>query len=199
MKNRALLFMVIILLLMAGCTDKRNSELTIGEALDKETTIVWNSFWGYAPRPCSIQHFFAGYDTDGYITEYGFDYSYIDIDLDGKKDVIIQSENYMIQLVILKHDDKYYGVAFSEREAEYFFTSGYIRADRSGGAEAYYKIQVEEDSIVCKDIAVRTGDWPFRYYLNENEVTDQEYESWVQENCKEEITFEHYEETIPRP
>ena len=84
------------------------------------------------------------------------------------------------------------------REGDLFFSNGYILADGGGGSEFYYRISVKEDGIVCEDIAWITDDKPMRYFIMDNEVTEQEYEAWIEENCKEIINFEHYEkEVIP--
>ena len=193
MKKIVIFYIIVVIVIFSGCSNKTKSELTVEEVLGPETTIVWNPYWWYEPEPCSIPKFFDGYVSEPQITEYGFYYSYVDVDQNGERDLALISENCPIQFIVIKRDGTYYGIGLSVREGETFFTNGYILGDAGGGAETYYKIRVEGNKIVRDNIAMRTDDYPFKYFLNGKEVDEQEYETWIKENCKEEVIFEHYD------
>ena len=181
-----------------GCGDHIESELTIEETIDKETDINWSTFNGDISSVCSIPEYIEVIDSV-MPDKIGFDFVYFDIDDDGNRDVIVRCDEYPFQFVVIKREGKYYGIVLSPRQAECFYTNRYVLGAGGRGYQNYYRLMIDEEEIVIYDVAVRTADIPPKYMILGNEVDKKEYEGWIAENCKEEITFEHYEETIPRP
>lgn len=175
-------------------------ELTVEEVIKRDTSITWSTFMGDRPMTCSIPEY-LDYITPSEINsgDYDFYYTYLDINGDGERDVVVVDPKYPIEFVIIKRGHKYYGGALHGRQAQRMFTNGYILSSDGGGYESYYKIEIGgTGELVYEDLAIRTDDIPQRYIICGNEVTKQEYDTWVKENCKEGIKFEHYEkEKIP--
>lgn len=194
MKRACMVLVTIFIFFFAGCDRALKTELTIEEAISRETIIKWSPFMGELPLSCSIPDYLDSLVPDEKdINDYDFVYTFIDIDGDNNRDVIVADSEYPIAFVIIKRGKDYYGGALHGRQAQQIYSSGYILNYDGGGNESYYRIKLENEELIAEDFAIITCDNTPIYILQGEEVTKQEYDAWVEENCKEEVTFEHYE------
>ena len=189
-------FLLTLAVLLIGCGAASQNELTVGEIIKRDTSITWSTFMGDNSMTCSIPEYLDYVAPGGMsLCDYDFYYTYLDVDGDGERDVVVVDPKYPIEFVIIEREHKYYGGALHGRQAQRMFTNGYILSSDGGGYECYYQIRVDKmGEFICEDLAIRTDDIPQRYLIHGDEVTEQEYETWIKENCKEGIKFEHYEE-----
>ena len=168
------------------------------DATSRYINISWSSCMGDLSKTCSLPEYLdsltVGEDDN---KEYDFFYAYLDIDGDGFRDIVVTESSYPIAFVVIKRKenvygiDDYFGVALHGRQAQRIYTNGIIRSYDGGGNESYYRIRRDNEELITEDLATVTGDNQLHYTIHGKEVTEQEFDTWVKENCKEGIIFNH--------
>ena len=184
------LIVLVLLIILAACSTHNEGEITIKEALDKNTRINWYNKWEEPSSNSILEYLKALEVKEMRDSEYEFVYACCDMDDDGNKDIIIRSTNYCdTQFVVIKHGQKYYGVMLSPKEAEDFYLTGIV-SGFGGEWDYYYKIEVVDDELKEKLLAKSNGFDSF--IVHEKTVSEKEFDAWVKEKCAEIVQWSKY-------
>ena len=129
--------------------------------------------------------YMAGYEVDELMSPH---YSLCDMNGDAKKDIIIHIDNCAgYTLIIIELESEYYGFAYSERQCQEIYSNGLILCS-GGGWDGYFRLRESGNGFVEEEVESRHSDGP-HFLIEGKEVSMEEYDKWVDDNCRETIDF----------
>ena len=107
-----------------------------------------------------------------------------DMDRDGEKELILSfDDNIGTYLLLHKSDSGYLGVVLFERWLQVLQTNGVYMGSGGAATISYNRMTFENDAVQTEILANEDG-WgeEHKYWIGEEEVSKEEYNTWVADN-----------------
>ncbi len=106
------------------------------------------------------------------------DISFIDIDDDGKQEMVLTVGNYLYRIVFHQEDDITYAIVFGIRGFNDIFENGIHVGSGGAGYNSHYKLGFKNGMFVDEKLAQM--EWP-EHYIGGKPVSEEKYQGWIED------------------